>query len=152
MRSLAHTFHSLVILSATATMALSTWHGVRVGPYRKKAEVPYPYAYASQEQLAAASGDKKQALYLFNCAQRAHVNFLENHPSMLVAHLIAGLRYPLATTAIGTLWAVFRIMYAIGYTKKDAQEGRGRLVGGGFWLCQLALYGLAATVGVKMLQ
>jgi glutathione S-transferase len=133
-------------------MALSFWHGARVGPFRKAAEIPYPYAYASQEQLASASGEKKRAMYLFNCAQRAHANYLENYPSMLAAHLIAGLKYPIAATVAGTLWALFRVMYAVGYTRKDKDEGRGRLVGGGFWLCQLALYGLAATVGVKMLQ
>ena len=125
---------------------------MRVGPFRKAAKVPYPNAYASPEQIAAASAEDKQALYLFNCAQRAHYNFLENHLNMLAPMLIAGVQFPIASAVTGVAWSVFRLLYALGYTSKTHQNGKGRMAGSGFWLAQLVLAGLAGYSGVKMLS
>jgi len=133
-----------VLLTAASTFALSTWHGFRVGPYRKRAGVPYPQPYA-------ASDFKTQEAYLFNCAQRAHANLLENYSSFLPALMIAGLKYPLASAGLGAGWIVSRIMYAVGYTSKNSTDGKGRLAGAGFWLCQFALYVMAGKVGWDML-
>ncbi|KAF4623124.1 hypothetical protein D9613_002169 [Agrocybe pediades] len=44
-----------------------------VSKYRKRAGIPYPQLYAEKSE-AEASKDA----YLFNCAQRAHQNTLEN--------------------------------------------------------------------------
>ena len=56
-------------------------------PYRRAAKVPYPNAYAS-----AVECRENKDKYLFNCAQRAHGNFLEHQPSMLVGLLVGGLK------------------------------------------------------------
>lgn len=128
------------------------WQGVRVSGFRKPAGIRYPKAYADSGDLAAATPEKKQAQYLFNCAQRAHANYLENQPSLVAALLISGLYYPLVSAALGAGWTVSRVMYAIGYTRKDKTDGSGRLVGMGFWLFQLGLYGLSAWCGIKMLM
>ena len=127
------------------------WHGMRIGSFRKAAKIGYPKAIADSGDIAAAdNAEKKHAMYLFNCAQRAHYNYLENHPSVAIAMLITGVQYPLTTTALGVGWILSRIAYAIGYTRKDRTDGKGRAVGVPFFLFQMGLFGLAAWVGIKM--
>ena len=76
---------------------------------------------------------------------------LENQPSVAIAMLVAGVRYPLVTAGLGLFWAVFRVVYAVGYTRADKEKGSGRLAGSPFWLAQLGLFGLAGWTGVSML-
>lgn len=45
---------------------------------------------------------------------------MENHPSVAIAMLIAGLRYPIATTAHGLAWMLFRIIYAVSNNLKSS--------------------------------
>lgn len=145
--------YSYVLLTAASTFFLGFWHGGRCGVFRKAAgpTVTYPTPYADSAHMAAASSpEQKKALYLFNCAQRAHGNYLENHPSVLAAMLISGLRYPVASALMGVGWSVCRVLYAIGYTKADRNDGKGRLVGAPMWLFQLGLYGLTGFVGYKL--
>ncbi|KAK8160752.1 hypothetical protein BKA80DRAFT_275905 [Phyllosticta citrichinensis] len=140
--------YGYVLLTATGSLFLSTWHAVRVGPFRKAAGVKYPAQYASNEQIRAESNvNKQQAMHLFNCAQRAHYNFIENHTSFLTALFVAGVKYPVASSIMGAFWGVGRVLYATGYTRKDKEDGKGRLLG--FWasLLQLGLMGMAAKVG-----
>ncbi|KAK8202115.1 hypothetical protein M8818_005641 [Zalaria obscura] len=143
--------YGYVVVTAASTFFLGMWHGIRVGGFRKAAGVGYPCPYADSAQMSAADADKKHSMYLFNCAQRAHGNYLENQASFLAALLIAGLRYPVASSILGVGWMLGRVAYAVGYTAKDKDNGKGRLIGSHFWLCQLALFGMAATVGVKMI-
>lgn len=42
--------------------------------FRKAAGIKYPKACADSGDLSAADPEKKKAMYLFNCAQRAHGN------------------------------------------------------------------------------
>jgi len=140
--------YGYVLLTASGTFFLSIWHAMRVGPFRKAAGIGYPAVYATNEQLSTASTpEKKKAMYLFNCAQRAHYNFMENYITFLPAMLLAGLKYPTASAVIGGVWAVFRTMYATGYTRGDKDNGSGRLVGSGFWLCQFVVYGIVGKMG-----
>ncbi|EOD47780.1 putative microsomal glutathione s-transferase protein [Neofusicoccum parvum UCRNP2] len=144
--------YGLVLLAATGSLFVSTWLGMRIGGFRKAAGVPYPHQYASQEQIAqTADASKKQALHLFNCAQRGHYNFLENHTPFLFALLVAGVRKPVAAAVMGGLWSVARIMYAVGYTNPDKQNGKGRLIGSWSTLIQIILYGMAGWDAYKML-
>lgn len=144
---------SYVVLTASSTFFLAFWHGLRVSSFRKAAHIGYPQPYATEEQISAASDEKKKKdLYLFNCAQRAHGNFLENQPSVLAAMLVAGLEYPIATAVMGAGWSIFRIVYAVGYTSKTQTNGKGRLAGSFFWLFQLGLFGMAGWTGAKMLM
>lgn len=124
---------------------------MRIGPFRKAAKIPYPTQYAS-DSLVASTIDStlKHNMYLFNCAQRAHYNFLENYVTFLPALLIAGLKFPVASSVLGAAWIVFRTMYATGYTRADKKDGKGRLMGAGFWLAQWALYGMCGTMAWKM--
>jgi glutathione S-transferase len=135
--------HSYVLLAAVSTFVVGTWHGMRVGGFRKAAKIPYPYEYASYEQIQTASPASSKAMLAFNSAQRAHQNFGENHPTALGALMIAGLRYPVAAAVLGGVWAVNRVVYAIGYTRSGEQGGKGRYYGILWMLAHYVLVGMA---------
>ncbi|KAL4807365.1 hypothetical protein BDV18DRAFT_159587 [Aspergillus unguis] len=118
---------------------LSTAHGVVVGTFRKAAGVPYPHTYATVEQCKS-----NPKAYQFNCAQRAHANYLENAPQTALSILVAGLKYPQLAAGLGAAWVVFRILFLHGYVYTDKPQGKGRYNGGLFWLAQAALWGLSA--------
>jgi len=59
---------------------------------------------------------------------------------------------PLIASGMGAAWCVFRVMYAVGYTNPDMENGKGRYHGIYFWLPELGLQGLATFTGVKMLM
>lgn len=79
----------------------------------------------------------------FNCAQRAHANFLENAPQTMLFTLVAGLKYPEYATAIGATWVAMRCLFLYGYVYSGKPQGKGRMMGGFFWLAQGALWGLS---------
>ena len=112
-------------------------------PFRKAAKIPYPYEYASYEQIQTASPASSKAMYRFNCAQRAHQNFNENHPTAVGAMVIAGLKYPMAAAVLGAVWSVNRVVYAIGYTN-GGEGGKGRYYGILWMLAHYGLIGYAA--------
>ncbi|KAG8415218.1 hypothetical protein J3458_009083 [Metarhizium acridum] len=92
---------------------------LRTSMLRNASGIKYPNSYASAEQA-----EKDGNAYAFNCAQRAHANFTENHTSFLGALLISGLRFPVAAAAIGAAWTVFRVLYLFGYTSQAGPRGR----------------------------
>ncbi|KAK7710001.1 hypothetical protein SLS57_008498 [Botryosphaeria dothidea] len=144
--------YGYVLLAATGSLFVGTWLGVRVGSFRKAAGVPYPHQYATQERVEqTADAQRSQALHLFNCAQRGHYNFLENHTSFLFALLVAGLRRPVPAAIMGGLWSVGRIMYAVGYTSPGKQNGKGRLIGSWANIIQLVLMGMVGWDAYQLL-
>lgn len=64
--------------------------------------------------------------------------------------LVAGLQYPIAASIMGIGWMASRLVYALGYTRRDKTDGSGRLIGSTFWLFQTGLFGLTAWTGIKM--
>ncbi|OLN97468.1 Microsomal glutathione S-transferase 3 [Colletotrichum chlorophyti] len=137
--------YSYVLLVATSTFFINTTHVLLTSKYRKASGIVYPAPYASNEVA-----EKDPKAYAFNCAQRAHANFTENHTSFLGALLIAGLRYPVASAALGTGWALSRILYAFGYTSGAGPKGRARGSIGSF-LCDTALKFTALYTSVAMI-
>ncbi|KAK5946771.1 hypothetical protein PMZ80_000914 [Knufia obscura] len=135
-----------VLIALGAIPILSFVQGSIVTMLRKGANVKYPNAYATAEQIKSS----KEA-YKFNCAQRAHGNLLENMPTAISTLLFGGLFYPRAAPVMGSLWVVFRAFYAYGYITSNKPDGKGRSLGYGFWLSQLGLIGLAISAGLKML-
>jgi glutathione S-transferase len=133
---------SYVLLAAVSTFLVGSWHGGRVGVFRKAAKIPYPFEYASYEQIQTASPASSKAMMAFNSAQRAHQNFNENHPTALGAMLIAGLQYPFAAAVLGGVWAVNRVVYAVGYTN-GSEGGKGRYYGILWMLAHWALIGMS---------
>ncbi|KAE8554706.1 hypothetical protein TMatcc_005761 [Talaromyces marneffei ATCC 18224] len=127
---------------------LSFVQGVVVTSLRKPAKVRYPQCYATPEQCKENPAAQK-----FNCAQRSHGNLLENMTQTMLFMLVAGLKYPNATAALGTAWIVFRALFAHGYITSEKANGGGRYNGGMFWLVQGALWGLAVFgVGLELLK
>ena len=116
-----------------------------VSTHRKAAKIPYPNAYATAAEAATS-----QEKHLFNCAQRAHANFIEHQPSVLTTLLIAGLRYPLISAAMGASWIFFRILYTIGYTLPGKEAGRGRYRGILHSAAEYSLTVMAGMVGYFM--
>jgi glutathione S-transferase len=127
--------------------------------------VPYPHAYASIEQcktnvreetnhpIAKQIEIQERVLndvceqpkaYKFNCAQRAHGNFLENAPQTMLSILVAGVKYPQAAAGLGAAWVVFRTLYMLGYIYSDKPNGNGRYNGMLCWFAQAGLWGLSA--------
>jgi glutathione S-transferase len=96
-----------VLLAATSTFFLNSYHSINTGNYRKKAKVNYPAAYAPAERT-------DEDAHRFNCAQRAHANYIENQPSALAALLLAGLRFPITSAIMGAGWTVSRYLYMAG--------------------------------------
>ncbi|CZS93487.1 related to MICROSOMAL GLUTATHIONE S-TRANSFERASE 3 [Rhynchosporium agropyri] len=135
--------HGYVVLAAVSTFIMNTVHMINVGKYRKAAKVAYPAAYAPESRNDEAANQ-------FNCAQRAHANFIENQVSTLGALVLAGVHLPLAAATMGLGWTVSRYLYMVGYSKGG--DGKGRYNGGAFWLFQAGLYGLAGYNGLAMVM
>lgn len=126
------------------------WLGIRAGSYRRAAKVPHPSVHVSTETIAkASSAQEKRAMYLFNCAQRAHHNVLENYSTVLSAMLIGGLKYPVSAASLGAVWVLGRIVYAFGYTSTSPKnvDGSGRFFNGGFHLAAVSHVALVLLVG-----
>jgi glutathione S-transferase len=132
-----------------STLFIGTWLGHRVGGFRKAAKIPYPYEYASYEQIQTASPASSKAMITFNAAQRAHQNYVENIATAVGSMLIAGLTWPTATAALGAAWSVGRIAYGIGYTRSAERGGGGRYYG---LFGTLAHYVLMVMAGISAWQ
>jgi glutathione S-transferase len=113
---------------------------------RKAAKCPYPNGYASAQDMKA-----NPAAYDFNCAQRAHTQFMENAPQAMMSMLVAGLMYPNATAALGLGWLVSRVLYLYGYVYGKKEKGAGRYLGTTFWLFQGGLWGLVGMTTWNLL-
>lgn len=125
---------------------------MRAGLSRQAAQMKAPKAYADSGDMDRAQ-DKEHmaAMYMFNCKQRAHANYLEMLPATALSLLIAGIQYPMVSTFLGIGWIVGRVMYALGYTNAAQENGRGRVLG--FALSQplaIGLWGLAGWSGIKL--
>ncbi|EAU92743.1 hypothetical protein CC1G_01788 [Coprinopsis cinerea okayama7 len=110
--------------SLVSTVWLLLGQSFAVSSARKKAGIDYPQAYAEKAQEKAS----KEAL-IFNCAQRAHQNTLENLPAVYISTIVTGLRYPIPAAAACALWVVSRISYTRGYITGDPKKRVGLLYG-----------------------
>lgn len=137
-------YTAAIALGAIPLLILA--QGFVVVKCRVAAKIPYPNTYATAEQAKAS----KEA-YKFNCAQRAHANLLENSSQTMLTLLFAGLFYPTATMYLGAIWVAMRALFAYGYITSEKANGQGRLIGGGFWLAQLALIGCSLAAAMKLL-
>lgn len=151
-RTLLHklTTSSYVLGAVVSTFFVNAWHGGHVGSFRKAAKIPYPYEYASYEQIQTASPASKKAMLAFNSAQRAHQNFGENHPTVMGTLLISGLRWPVATAILGAVWSINRIVYAVGYSGSGEQGGKGRYYGAAWMLAHYALIIMSGISAYKI--
>jgi glutathione S-transferase len=134
---------SYVLAVASTSFFVNLYHSTLTSLARRDSGLKYPIPYATEEQAA-----KSPAAFKFNCAQRAHGNFVENFAPFLGALLISGLRFPTAGAAVGAAWVVGRALYARGYV---AHGPPGRMMGFGiFLLSDLALKFMSVWTGVQM--
>lgn len=61
---------------------------------------------------------------------------------MLTA-LVGGLKYPQLAAGLSAAWLVMRALYLYGYVYSGKPQGKGRMLGGFFWLAQGGLWALA---------
>ncbi|PWW76938.1 membrane-associated proteins in eicosanoid and glutathione metabolism [Tuber magnatum] len=133
--------YSYVLASLFATALVSQYHIIMVGGIRKTSKVPYPNAYASAEE---AIKDKEK--FRFNCAQRAHSNYLENLAVVLPAFLASAIQYPTLSSSLLGIWLAGRVVYARGYVgSQHNSNGGGRYKGIFNYIGQI---GLAVTAGM----
>jgi glutathione S-transferase len=125
---------------------VNSWHGIRVGKYRKAAGVKYPTAYVSE-----ADASKSIEKYQFNCAQRAHANYLESYPNFLVTMMVAGFANAKVAAGLGGVFLVGRVLYALGYVRPIRDAGKGRLNGSVQYVGLIGNLGLGAWAIYKML-
>ena len=119
--------YGYVLAVGVSAALVNLWHGFNVGAFRKAAKVDYPAPYASNEEASKNSAAKQ-----FNCAQRAHANFLENLPTFLILLGTAGLRYPVYSAVSGVVFLAGRVVYAQGYSTgepKNRQKGAFQYIG-----------------------
>ncbi|KAH8990175.1 hypothetical protein EDB86DRAFT_1803677 [Lactarius hatsudake] len=121
------------IFSIVPVLQLQTSFVVKA---RKRAGIHYPQLYAEKAEQEASKDAR-----IFNCAQRAHHNTLENVPSMVLSTLISAIHYP-TYAAIGCgIWSFSRVLYTMGYS---TGEPRRRSFGAYSSLGVQALMGLLA--------
>ncbi|KAI1849494.1 hypothetical protein JX265_012745 [Neoarthrinium moseri] len=135
--------YGYVLTVASASFFVNTYHFVLSARARTGSGLKYPIPYATEEQAA-----KDPKAFKFNCAQRAHGNFVENVTPFLGALLIAGLRFPTASAACGAAWVLGRVWYAAGYTARGPAGRRGGFTISAF--SDLALKVMAMWTGVQM--
>ncbi|KAL8678777.1 MAG: hypothetical protein Q9186_004887 [Xanthomendoza sp. 1 TL-2023] len=159
--------YGYVLLTASLSTLVGYYHLFHTGNYRKAAKVPYPNAYAT-----AAEAKESKEKYLFNCAQRSHVTFLEvpnpflitlptplppliwlerdQRSKFLTTLLISGLNFPLFSSAMGLIWIAGRIVYLRGYTDPNKEQGAGRQRGSFNYIGGLGLLGGAFVSAISI--
>jgi glutathione S-transferase len=65
--------------------------------------------------------------FKFNCAQRAHYNFMEQMPPLMLFLIISGLYFPFIAGIIGCGYFLARIMFTLGYMKSPNKRRLGGL-------------------------
>lgn len=61
----------------------------------------------------------------FNNRQRGHYNMIESSGPLLACLITAGLEYPRVAGGLGIIYALGRMLYAVGYSGKKGADGRG---------------------------
>ncbi|GKZ63658.1 hypothetical protein AnigIFM60653_001820 [Aspergillus niger] len=129
----------VIAVALGAIPVLSFIHGAIVSRLRQDAGCPYPHCYATVEQCKTNPKAEQ-----FNCAQRAHANFLENSSQTMLLILVAGLKYPQLATGFGSIWVLGRWLFLYGYVYSGKPQGRGRFYGSFYLLAQGALWSLTS--------
>ena len=140
---------SYVLLAASLFPILNAYHANATSAARSKAKIPYPNSYATAEQASSS-----RAAYIFNCAQRAHTNYLEHQTTLLAAMFVAGLKAPAVSAAMGVAWLLARMMYLNGYVSDspENQNGKGRLRGIWHFAPYYGLVGMGIWGGISSVQ
>ncbi|GAA5906177.1 hypothetical protein JCM8208_000654 [Rhodotorula glutinis] len=111
----------VVAVGTVGVYSVLQYATIKVSAARKAAGIKYPAPYAEN---AVAERDLKAKI--FNCAQRAHSNTLENLPLFLLSLFHTGLYHPRYAAVGGAVWLAGRFAYIAGYSSGDpAKRQRG---------------------------
>ncbi len=106
--------HSLVAIVTIAAVLVYVWMGLRVGAARSKSGIAAP----------AMTGDPVLERHI-----RVQANTLEWLPVFLVGLWLFALYWnDLVAAALGVVWIVGRILYALGYVADPAKRELGFVV------------------------
>ncbi|RDB18551.1 Microsomal glutathione S-transferase 3 [Hypsizygus marmoreus] len=108
-----------VAVALLATVLVLWWQNLTVREWRKRSGIKYPQLYAEKAEAEAS----KDAL-IFNCAQRAHYNTLENIPVIYATTLLTALKYPILAASACSVWILGRIAYTLGYVSTGDPQKR----------------------------
>ncbi|KAF9482960.1 membrane-associated proteins in eicosanoid and glutathione metabolism [Pholiota conissans] len=97
-----------------STIFLLYGQNLLVSKYRKRSGIAYPQMYADKAQA-----EESNEANLFNCAQRAHQNTLENIPIIYTATIVTALKYPVFAASTLGFWTLSRVSYTRGYMTGD---------------------------------
>lgn len=162
-------------MAATACSILNFLHASKVMAARKGIKLPYPHMLVTKENRSTDiddSANNETSLlplsintddfagltrdeFIFNCAQRAHMNYGENVPTLLVFLLISGLQYLKVAAGMAGVWCIARFVYMVGYTKPEwGRDGSGRQKRGSIMLLPMqdGLVLMGGWVSAKMVM
>ncbi|GAA6001167.1 hypothetical protein JCM10207_007441 [Rhodosporidiobolus poonsookiae] len=124
-----------LLVGTVGVYSVLVYAGAKVSGARKAAGVAYPAPYADN-----ALAEKDDAARKFNCAQRAHMNTLENLPVFLLTLFHSSLFHPKAAAGAGALYLAGRFAYIAGYTTGDPKKRSNGFFG---YLGLLPLFGFS---------
>ncbi|KAF9188067.1 Microsomal glutathione S-transferase 3 [Haplosporangium sp. Z 767] len=136
--------YGYTVAVTVASTLLVSFFGAKVTSYRDVAKVPLPFLYAEPAECKA---DHKKLI--FNCYQRVHQNTLEGFASYLITLMFAGLRYPIASAALGSIWCLGRIFYYIGYTSGKPSARQMGIFG---HIGEVGLLGLTGKIAYDLIM
>ena len=90
--------------------------------------------------------------YHFNNAMRAHMNFIETLPVILIILGVSGLLLPLSTAIIGWSNVVFRMVYTICYARNGPSARAWGVLGGPLPLYVLGLVSIGFCIYEMVVQ
>ena len=85
--------------------------------------------------------------YMFNCAQRVHMNYLEGFMLILLGTLISGIQFPHITFGIQIFYIIGRQLYSTGYMKGADYRIAGALM---YQIANLAALGLSVKSALSI--
>ncbi|KAG6864708.1 hypothetical protein C0991_007747 [Blastosporella zonata] len=103
--------------SLLSTVFVLIGQSVVVGKWRKRSGIQYPQLYAEKAEVEASKDS-----YIFNCAQRAHQNTLENLPVIYATTLLTAVKYPIIAASACATWSVARVFYTRGYLTGEPKK------------------------------
>merc|ERR1711976_949478 len=127
--------YGYVVFTAVGSTFVNMWMAINVGRARKRLDVKNPIMY---------SPDNNE----FNCIQRAHQHTLEGHPTFLMLLFIGGLQYPKISAAVGHVYLLSCIAFALGYYTGDPDK---RAWGSFGHIAELLMLGCAISFGAHQL-
>jgi len=130
--------YGYVVLAGASMVFVNFWKVMKVGKLRKQLGIEYPKMYSDEHPV-------------FNCTQRAHQNTLEFVPFFYPLLLTGGLRHPIGAAVCGFIFAIGRVIYAMGYCSGDPKKRvPGALISEFFGL--FPLIGLSISFGAGLLE